>query len=300
MILRGMTKLFGLFLQAFKELKRNDPLRLAGATAFFTSFALPAILIILIQIFGLFMGRRAIGQHLLEHLTEILGPGTIGDLRKTLRNVRQLASSWYLATGGFLFLIFVSTTLFTVIKDSLNQLWGVRVIDKPGLWFVLKMRARSMIVILLAGLLFTIVMLAEALWGLMSGYLHEVWGNGDLILEKVMNQVISILFVTIWFGVLFRMLPDGWPRWKIAFTGGFFTSLLFTLGKLLLGVLLSYSNMQTIYGASTSMVLMLLFVFYSSFIFYYGACFTKVWAQYVGRPIKPGRYTVEYRGKRSR
>jgi membrane protein len=294
----GIITLSGLLRKAFGLLKRNDPLRLAGATAFFTSFALPAILIILIQIFGLFLTPRVMGQHLMEHLSQILGPGTVGDLRKTLRNVRQLASSWYVAAGGFLFLVFVSTTLFTVIKDSLNQLWGIKVIDKPGVAFVLKMRMKSLVVILLAGLLFTIVMLGEALWALLSEYIREIWGNGDLVLEKLLNQVISVIFVTIWFGVLFRLLPDGRPRWKIAFTGGFFTSLLFTLGKLALGVLLSYSNMQTIYGASTSMVLLLLFVFYSSFIFYYGACFTKIWAQHVGRPIKPGRYTVQYRERR--
>lgn len=293
-----MIKLLSLLRKAFGVLQRNDPLRLAGATAFFTSFALPAILIILIQIFGVFMGRRTIGQHLLEHLTDILGPGTVGDLRTTLRNVRHLASSWYIATGGFLFLIFVSTTLFTVIKDSLNQLWDIKLIDKPGLWFVLKLRAKSLVVILLAGLLFSVVTLAEALWALLSEYIHEIGGNGNMWLEKLANQVISITFVTIWFGVLFRTLPDGRPKWKIAFTGGFFTSLLFTGGKLVLGFLLSYSNMQTIYGASTSMVLMLLFVFYSSFIFYYGACFTKVWAQHVGRPIKPGRYTVGWKERR--
>jgi membrane protein len=180
-----------------------------------------------------------------------------------------------------------------VIKDSLNQLWDIRVKDKPGFMFGLKLRGKSFIVILLAGILFTIVLFAEALMTMLSGYVQEVLGGGDILLENIINQLISIIFVTIWFAVLFRFLPDGHPRWQIAFAGGFFTALLFTCGKLILGVLLSYSNMHTIYGASTSMVLMLLFVFYSSFIFYYGACFTKVWAAHVQQPIKPGRYGMK-------
>lgn len=292
-----MTKLFRLLQKAFQELQRNDPLRLAAATAFFTSFALPAILIILIQVLGMVFSRRTVGLHMLEHLSDIIGAGTVQDLRKTLRNVRHLATSWYIATAGFLFLIFVATTLFKVIKDSLNQLWDIRIIDKPGVLFALKLRVRSFVVILLAGFLFTVVMLAEASMAVLKEYLQEVWRRGHGVLDVILNQAISIAVVTTWFAVLFRFLPDGRPRWKVAFTGGFFTALLFTCGKLILGVLLSYSNMQTIYGASTSMVLMLLFVFYSSFIFYYGACFTKVWAQHVNAPIKPGRYTVQYNQK---
>lgn len=288
-----MIHVFRLMKQAFREFQRNDPLRLAGATAFFTSFALPAILIILIQILGIIFTPRIISQHLFEHLSQIISAGTVEDLRKTLRNVRRLATTWYVAAGGFLFLIFVSTTLFTVIKDSLNQLWDLKVKERPGFVFVLKLRAKSFIVILLAGFLFTVVLFSEALLTMLSEYVHEIVGRGDILLETVVNQVLSIAFVTIWFAVLFRFLPDGRPRWRTAFAGGFFTGLLFTGGKLLLGVLLSYSNMQTIYGASTSTVLVLLFVFYSSFIFYYGACFTKAWAEHVHQPIEPGRYAVK-------
>jgi membrane protein len=103
----------------------------------------------------------------------------------------------------------------------------------------------------------------------------------------------------MWFAVIFRYLPDKRPNWRVAFTGGFFTGLLFTGGELLLGVLLSYSNMQTVYGASTYVVLLLLFVFYSSFIFYYGACFTRVWAEYVGKPIRSRKERKSGRQKES-
>jgi membrane protein len=91
-----------------------------------------------------------------------------------------------------------------------------------------------------------------------------------------------------------QILPDGRPGWKTAAAGGVFTGVLFTVGKWVLQWLLSYSNMQTIYGASTSSVLLLLFVFYSSFIFYYGACFTKEWAIFHRSPIQPGKHAEQY------
>jgi membrane protein len=94
--------------------------------------------------------------------------------------------------------------------------------------------------------------------------------------------------------MLFKFLPDARPSWKTVFAGAFFTGFLFTIGKLLLQWVLSYSSMQTIYGASTSSVLLLLFVFYSSFIFYYGACFTKIWAETYNKPIPPAKHAEKY------
>jgi len=282
-----MLKMFTILRRAFALLKRNDPLRLAGATAFFTTFALPAILIILIQVFGLIFSPRMMSRHILEHLSDVLGPNTVNDLHATLRNVRHLATTWYIAAAGFLFLVFVSTTLFTVIKDSLNQLWDIRVSGKHDLAFLLKHRARSFAIILATGILFLIVFLAEGLQDMLSEYFNEVWGHDFVILQNIINQIVSLTVVCIWFTVIFRFLPDGHFSWRVVFTGGLFTGLLFTLGKLILSVLLSYSSMKTIYGASTYMVLLLLFVFYSAFIFYYGACFTRVWAEVVRKSGRP-------------
>jgi membrane protein len=274
-----MIKFLTILRRAYALLRRNDPLRLAAATAFFTTFALPAILIILIQVFGLIFSRRTISRHILEHLSDVLGVATVNDLHTTLRNVRHLATNWYIATGGFLFLVFVSTTLFAVIKDSLNQLWDIKVTQKANIVFLLKYRARSFAIILATGILFLIVFLAEGLQDMLSEYFNEVWGHDFVILQNIVNQIVSLAVVCTWFTVIFRFLPDGHFSWRVVFTGGLFTGILFTIGKLLLSVLLSYSSMKTIYGASTYMVLMLLFVFYSAFIFYYGACFTRVWAE---------------------
>lgn len=267
---------------------------MAAATAFFTTFALPAILIILIQIFGLVINPRTISHHLFENLSEIIGPNTVLQLRETLRNVRHLVSNWYIAIGGFIFLLFVATTLFKVIRDSLNQVWKIKVKENPGIVVQLEQRVRSFIAIMLAGVLFVAVLLAEGILSLLRQYISEQLPNNGFIWNGLINQLISLIVVTAWFSMLFKFLADGRPTWKVTFAGGLFTGILFTGGKLVIKFMLSYSNMQTIFGASTSMALLLLFVFYSAFIFYYGACFTKVFAEYKKQPIEPGKHAVKY------
>jgi membrane protein len=294
-ILQIIRSWAGFLKQAFTEFNRNEPLRLAGATSFFATFALPAILIILIQVFGLLIDPQTISRHLFENLAEIIGRNTVEQLRLTLKNVRALARSWWIAAGGFLFLIFVSTTLFKVIKDSLNQIWGIKMKEQAGVGIRLLHRVRSFLAILLTGLLFITALLAEGTISILHQYIRESVPDNAFWLNGVLNQGLSLLLVSAWFTMMFKFLPDGRPAWKVAMTGAIFTGILFTFGKLLLRWMLSYSNMHNIYGASTSMVLLLLFIFYSSFIFYYGACFTKVWAGHKRQEIQAGKNALKYR-----
>ena len=280
--------------QSFAELTRNDPLRLAGATAFFTTFALPPILVILIQMLGLFTNPRNISRHLFATLTNMVGRETVQQIIDTLIAFRQLAQNWFITIGGFIFLLFVATTLFKVIKGSLNQIWKMKAVRKRGVWVSLKSRAKSIAVILVAGVLFAIGIVAEAVQAYLGQYLLQVSPLLARYFNGVLNQLVSIVMVTLWFAILFRYLPDGRPLWKVALVGALVTSILFNIGKLVLRWLLTYSNINTVYGASGSIVLLLLFVFYSSLILYFGATFTKVWAQHHHMPIRPRSYAMQY------
>ncbi|HEU4471190.1 MAG TPA: YihY/virulence factor BrkB family protein [Flavisolibacter sp.] len=280
---------------SLKELLKNDPLRMAGATAFFTTFALPPILVILIQAFKLLIGGRAIRVELFDSLAGIVGPETVRQLIDIMRSMRRLAQNWYVTIGGFIFLLFVATTLFKVIRNSLNQVWKIRPYAKRGLGKKLRSRAQSIAVILIAGVLFIIGIIAEGAQAFIGSYIFELSPLLSVYFNTVLSQIISILIVTVWFTIVFRFLPDGKPRWNIALAGGLLTSLLFAAGKAILHWLLSYSNINTLYGTSASIVLLLLFVFYASLILYYGAAFTKVWGIYRGLPILPRHYAMHYR-----
>ncbi|HYK56292.1 MAG TPA: YihY/virulence factor BrkB family protein [Flavisolibacter sp.] len=281
--------------KALKELLKNDPLRMAGATAFFTTFALPPILVILIQSLKLFINGHTIRVELFKSLSAIVGPETVRQTVDVLQGLRRLAQNWYITIGGFIFLLFVATTLFKVIKSSLNELWRIRPQRKQGLWKSLQGRVQSLLVILLAGVLFVIGLLSEGVRAFIGNYIFEFSPLLSAYFKSFLNHFVSLIIVMLWFVMVFRYLPDGRPQWKIAFMGGFVTSLLFTLGKIILHWLLTYSNINTLYGTSASIVLLLLFVFYSSLILYYGAAFTKVWGIYKGKPILPLPYASHYR-----
>ncbi len=275
-----------LFTRAFADIQQNDPLRMAGATAFFTTFALPPILIILFQLFGLFIGKRLVGREMREIITETFGEDGARQLVQTIRGINNLASNWYITLGGFLFLIFIATTLFSVIKSSFNQIWSIGVKEKPGFLFNLKLRARSFAIILTAGILFVAGIVMDSFELLAGNYIRGIWSNMGVYFESILNEIAGLVIVTAWFIVLFRYLADGRPSWKVSIAGGCVTGVLFTAGKEILALLLRNSNINNIYGASGNIVLILLFVFYSSFILYYGACFIKVYADHLGESFR--------------
>jgi membrane protein len=281
--------------QSFHELKRNDPLRMAGATSFFTTFALPPILIILFQLFTLFLSSRLVGTEMREILIETFGTESANQIRITTRGFRKIAQNWYLATGGFLFLIFVATTLFSVIKNTLNDIWNIRVKEKPGIIFYLLLRGKSLLVILLAGLLFLAGILLDGFEVLAGNYMDRILPPaGRRFFSGALNELLGIVVVTIWFILLFRYLADARPSWKVAVAGGCLTGILFSGGKVLLSFLIQKSNLGTIYGTSGSLVLLLLFVFYSSFILYFGASFIKVYSKLLNHPLRPLNHAFLY------
>ena len=279
--------------QSFEELQRNDPLRMAAATAFFTTFALPPILIIIVRLFGVFVDRRIFISGLFKNLESILDTSSVIQVREILTHFRSLNLEWYVALCVFVFLLFVATTLFNVIRNSLDQIWKIGMKDHPGIVIVLKLRLRGIIIIILAGVLFVVVLFTEGMRALLGNYLESLIPAGRY-LNSAANEIFSVIVVTIWFTVLFRMLTNGRPDWKNALAGGFLTGSLFTLGKYAVRFLLSISNIGIVYGASGSIVLILLFVFYSSFIFYYGACFIKTLSIYRESPIIPLKGAFNY------
>ncbi|HEY9363549.1 MAG TPA: YihY/virulence factor BrkB family protein [Chitinophagaceae bacterium] len=275
-----------LFKQSFRELVKNDPLRMAGATAFFTTFALPAIMVILIQMLGLMFNEQKMSSRLFARMSDVVGKETVKQVMNVLKELRIIATNWYITIGGFIFLLFVATTLFLVIKRSVNQLWMIRIVSKRKIYYELQTRLQSFLVIVFVGIFFLAGLLVESVRVFIGRQLEGLWNINIPFFETGLDVLTAIIIVTGWFTVLLRYLPDGRPSWRVALTGGFVTSLLFNLGKWILRWLLSYSNLNSLYGTSASIVLLLLFVFYSSLILYFGAAFTRVWGEFCDDKIK--------------
>ncbi len=273
--------------KAFVLYQKNDPLRLAGATAFFANFAIPPILLILIRLFGFFIDRKILATRLFERISEILIPSSTDQIRETLKNIRGVDHNWWATLLTFVFFIFVATTLFNVIKNSVEQIWNIGQDEKMGFLFTLKIRARSMIIILLAGILFFVGLVTDSIQAFVSTYLNGTAPNFGKWLLWTLNQTLFTLIVMTWFTILFRFLTNARPSWKIALQGGLLTAILFNIGKYILRIMLPLSNIENIYGASGSIILVMLFVFYSSLIFYFGACFIKVISERKQEDIRP-------------
>jgi membrane protein len=289
------THIFALHLKrAFTLFQKNDPLRLAGATAFFANFALPPILLILIRLFGFFIDRKILVTRIFERLSSILDDSSTKQIRQTLRNIRGIDHQWYATLISFVFFIFVATTLFSVIKNSMDQIWSIAIKEDSTFLFKLKIRGRSMVIILMAGLLFFVGLLTDSMQAFIGGYINPSSPNFGRVFLMILNQILFIIIVTTWFSILFRFLTSGRPTWKSSIRGGLLTGILFTIGKYILRIALPLSNIGNIYGASGSIVLIMLFVFYSSFIFYYGACFIKVLSDARETPIRPIKGAFNY------
>lgn len=294
MIKKLLLTSWTLLKDTLRVLLKNDPIRMAGATAFFATFALPPIIIIIVRTLGLFFSRRDLGSSLFLKLQDVLGPESANQIRGVIRSFRALQQNYFVTVVSFIFLLFVATTLFRVVKSSLNQLWNIRVEKRRSFRSKMGSRLHSVVIILLAGCLFLVVLLVDAFQSLLEQYFLKT-PNTIHNVNSILSEVVSIVTAAIWFFVLFIYLPDGRPPRQVAMIGAILTAFLFRLGRFIIGLLLSADSIANIYGTSGAMVFMLLFVFYSSIILYFGAAFTKVWGHFRKQPIKPLNYAAHYR-----
>ncbi|OGX88177.1 YihY/virulence factor BrkB family protein [Hymenobacter glacialis] len=282
--------------RASRELGANDPLRLGAATAFFTSFALPPILIILIQVLSSLYPASLVRVMLLDKLGNLLGASAAGLVAQIVQNVADPQRSRLVTWVGFAFLLFVSTTLFTVIQHSLNQLWQIRPRRGSGkVSQALAERLRSGGILVATALLSLFAFAADAALGLFATAVQDFDATFVYYLVRVINAIVGWAILAVWFGVTFRTLSLAKVPWRAVTRGAALTALLISLGEVVLGQLLVARDLGPVYGPASSLVLVLLFVFYSAMIFYFGAAFTKAYAHRIGLDIMPKKSAVRYR-----
>ena len=282
--------------RAGRELGANDPLRLGAATAFFTSFALPPILIILVELLSSLYSSSLMRGLLLGKLSNLVGAPAAGLVSQIVMNVADPRRSQLVTWVGFAFLVFVATTLFTVIQHSLNQLWQIRPRRDTGQFSqALAERLRSVGILLATAVLSLLAFGADSALGLFAESIHDFDTSFTYYVVRGLNAVVAWLILAAWFGVTFRTLSLAKVPWRAVTRGAALTALLISLGEVVLGHLLVARNLGPVYGPASSLVLVLLFVFYCAMIFYFGAAFTKVYAHRIGLDILPKKSAVRYR-----
>lgn len=258
---------------------------LSAATAFFTTFAISPIIIILMNALSLYFEKENIRPQLFDKIASAFGQQTADDIQSIVDNLRSLESNIWITLLSSVFFIFIATTLLSVVRNAIHKIWNVNQSPERKLRHRIKGRLIGVVMILLMGILFVIALMMDTAIAVFRNYLDELLPGVHVGILRILNIIFSIVVVTVWFTLVFKMLSAAKVRWKVAFAGGLLTGILFSLGKFILGKILIHGKIATIFGASTSIALLLLFIFYSSLILYFGTAFTYEYGKASGKPI---------------
>ncbi len=296
-MLKKVAHSLQLFNQAFANLRANDPIRMAGATAFFSFFALPPIVIILSNVLSTIFNDRyqRVSGQLFDKLADLFGPQSANQLEDISEHLQNRKSTFLLTVASVFLLLLASTTLFAIIKNSLNQLWNVKAKSNRRFYHTLTDKAVASTIILFSGMLFIVSLSLEQVMGQLGNRLALIPSGYHAWVISGRHYMMSIVTLTLWFAIVFKYLPDIRIRWKAVWRGAIVTSLLFKAGEAILDRLLINSPVSSLYGASGAIILILLFVFYSSLIFYFGAAFTRQYAQWIHLEAEPAPNAVGYK-----
>lgn len=281
--------------RAFINLSDNDPIRMAAATAFFSFFALPPIVIILTQLYGhvLTDANQQVSTELFRTMADLFGWQSARQLQDISQRLQQPRSSGWLTALSIVILLLASTTLFAIIKNSLNQLWRVKHAAHRRWWASAADRAIAFGIILFSGLLVLASLLVQQTLLPLKVHLSDAVTFPAWLVD-VGRYLLSTVLLTFWLCVVFKYLPDIRIRWQAVWRGALVTALLFDIGQQILDRLLIKSPVGALYGRSGAIILILLFVFYSALILYYGASFTREYANWLHLDAEPAADAVAY------
>lgn len=269
---------------------------LSSSTAFFTTFALSPILILMVNVFGLYFQSEKISNQLFGKIAATIGTEAAMEIESIVNNFMEFETTWWMTIGGLLFFLFVATTLLGVIKQNIHKVWRIRKVSNR-MRHHFKERMLLIAIIMITAALFLISVLIDSSLAISLDYLETIIPRIGIIIVLLLNGVFSIIVVTIWFTIIFKFLPQARVDWDVAFNGAFITAILFNLGRYGLGKILVHARIATIFGASASFALLLLFIFYCSFILYFGAAFTHEYAEAESKHICAGKHAHEYEEK---
>jgi len=277
---------------AFKGFSDDKVTKLSGSLAYYTLFSMAPLLIMVILFAGLFLGREAVEGKIYGQLAGFVGNDTAAQLQEMIKNASLEGKSKLAAIIGGISLLIGATTVFAEIQDSINSIWGLKPKPKRGWLKMLKNRLLSFSLIISLGFLLLVSLGISALIEALSNSLSARFPEITVIVFYVINLALTLLITTAIFAVIFKVLPDAKVKWKDVWTGATVTALLFMMGKFAISFYISKSNIGSTYGAAGSLVILLLWVYYSSFILYFGAEFTKAFAIKYGSEIHPNDYAV--------
>jgi membrane protein len=276
--------------KAFSGFSEDKLTKLSASLAYYTVFSLGPLLIVIIFLCGIFLGREAVEGTVYTQIKGFIGADAAAQVQEIIKNASISGKGGLAATIGVITLLIGATTVFGEIQDSINGIWGLKPKPKAGWFKLVKDRLLSFGLIASLGFLLLVSLGATALVEALGKRLEAAFPNVTVIVFYIVNLLLTMSVTTILFAAIFKILPDAKIKWKDIWPGAIATSVLFLIGKFAISFYISKSNVGSTYGAAGSLVILLVWVYYSSIILYFGAEFTKSYALQKGARIVPTEY----------
>lgn len=287
----SLSGIWALLRDSFEGFSDDKLPKLGGSLAYFTLFSLGPMLLVLIFLAGLFLGRQAVEGSLYNQIAQLVGAEAAGQLQQIIRSASTSKGGTAAAVVGGATLLIGATSMFTEIQDSINTIWRLQI--KPRQWLqLLVSRLLSFGVIAAMGLLFLVSLAATAVVEGLGAKLTEFIPGAGVLIFYISSQALTLLLAMVLFAFIFKFLPAARLPWRDVWPGALTTALLFMLGRFGISFYISRSDFSSTYGAAGSLVVLLVWVYYSSLILYFGAEFTRAYITRFGSGIRPKKYAV--------
>lgn len=278
--------------ESFKGFSDHKVTKLSAALAYFTTFSIGPLLIVIIFIAGRILGEEAAQGSIYYQIKSFIGPEGAEQIQTIIKNAAISGKSGIAAVIGIITLLIGATTVFGEIQDSINSIWGVKAKPKGGFMKLIMTRILSFGMIASLGFLLLVSLAITAVVEGIGQRLNQVFPSGAVVLIYILNLAVTLSVITVLFAIIFKVLPDVRIKWKDVWSGAIATALLFMIGKFLISVYISKSDIGSTYGAAGSLIILIVWIYYSSIILYFGAEFTKAYALQKGVKLVPSDYAI--------
>jgi membrane protein len=273
----------------------DSPFEVAAALSFYTVLSLSPLLLIVVSAAGLVWGEDSVRLEILNQMRALIGPAGAETVRTVLDHTAFMGHSVTSMGIGVLTLLFGATTVFAQLQSALNRIWRVQTstqaTTRPALlWSLIRTRLLALALIFVVGFLLLVSLVVSAGLAALHEYLARAFQGGALVWEGV-NFLVSLAVISFLIAMVYRVLPDVRLGWGDVWGGALVTAMLFSVGKLLIGLYLGQTSVASAYGAAGSLVVFLLWVYYSSLIMFLGAEITAVHARH-HRRVRPEEFAV--------
>lgn len=294
--LKKFLKDTGLILRNAKDnFKQNEPIIYSAAIAFFAIFSIPALLIVLTLSGTLFFSEAAVKQQIIMMVKELISRDASNQVRTVLDNVLKSPASFWEILIAVVVVLKGASIIFFIMQKALNAVWQVKV--KPGVKYLTFMRYRlgTLAIVAGLGLLLVLSLFLDTVMAAYSEELYQLFEEFFSPAVKTVNTLFYLLVILSFFTAIHKILPDASVAWKDALAGGVITSALFLVGKQVINFILTNVKVVGIYAAAGSLVVVLLWIFYSSVILMLGAEVTRAYADFYKREVRPNPIAVRYK-----